>query len=283
MGRTVQGWPIWAFRVREPGTETRRRALIFAGIHALEWVGVEVATELLLEVARQPIRGVEVTVIPVLNIDGHRKVEADLLAGRDAWRRRNAAGVDLNRDFAINRDAEAVWRHVLPRRYRTSPAPLSQPESRAIDALADAERFDVAVSLHAFGGFIYTPWAGHWRRPPDHRELTALGRVMAGGQGAHAYRVRQLSRWGFFFRGHGMEVDHLYGRYGTRSFLMELTRTGIEPLRLDTWKSPFRRYNPRDPRRHVALGVGALRALLSHLSGRLRPVLVGEVRPPLLP
>jgi hypothetical protein len=208
-------------------------------------------------------------VIPSLNPDGRAKVERDLVEGRNAFRRGNANNVDLNRDFEVNREARAIWRHVIPRRYATSPSPLSQPESRALDALADAERFDVAVSLHAFGGFLYYPWAGRWERPADWKEFHRLGLVMQGAMGAHAYRPRQLSRWGFFFRGHGMEIDHLYGKYGTKAFLVETTRSGIDPLRPGEWKRHFRTYNPRDPARHVREVVDALRALARDLGGRL--------------
>ena len=226
IGRTVEGRPIWAFHVTDPTTPVTQTLFVSASIHALEWVGAEVATELAVRLAENPVPGVRVTVVPMLNVDGRVQVEKDLRAGQNEYRRRNANGVDLNRDFAVNREAIAFWRHILPRRYTTSPAPLSQPESQAIDALARREQFDVAVSLHAFGGYIYYPWAGLWERPPDRARFVELGTVMQSGMGARAYRVQQLSHWAFFFRGHGMELDHLYAEYGTYAFLIELTRSG---------------------------------------------------------
>ena len=215
---------------------------------------------------RRPPPGVAITVVPVLNVDGRLKVEADLRNGDDLYRRGNSPNVDLNRDFAVNREARAVWRHLLPRRYVTSPAPLSQPESRVLDALADRERFDVAVSLHAWGGYFYYPWAGRWERPADRAAFEALGRVIESGQPTRAYRTHQLGRWAFFFRGHGMEIDHLYGTYGTKAFLVELTRSGRDPWRPRTWGPNFRIYNPEDPAEAVQRGRGALRALAWHLA-----------------
>ena len=159
-----------------------------------------------------------------------------------------------------------MWRHIIPGYYRTSRAPLSQPESRALDRLLDRERFDVALSLHAFGGFVYTPWAGLWERPDDWTEFHRLGTVMSQAQGAHAYKVRQLSRWGFFFRAHGAEIDHIYGKYGTKAFLIELTRSGLHPLKPSFLKVPFRWYNPERPERHVDKGWAAIRALVHTLS-----------------
>ncbi len=266
VGRSVNERPIWGFVIRDPGgPPVTQRLLVFAQIHPLEWIGAEVATDWLHELFDDPPAGVEIWLIPILNVDGRQTVEQDLLAGRNLYRRGNANHVDLNRDFEVNRSSEALWRHIIPRRYGTSPAPLSQPESRAIDHLAGVVHFDASVSLHAFGGYIYYPWAGRFQRPPDYQELDRLGHIMAAGQGARGYTVLELSRWGFFFRGLGLELDHLYGKYGTKAFLIELTRSGIQPLHPATWRSQFRLYNPADPRRHAALGVGALRALAHEL------------------
>ena len=177
LGHSVRGEPIWALHVRDPTTEPTRKLLVFAQIHALEWITTEVAVAFIEQMVRRPPPGVAITVVPVLNVDGRLKVEADLRNGDDLYRRGNSPNVDLNRDFAVNREARAVWRHLLPRRYVTSPAPLSQPESQVLDALADRERFDVAVSLHAWGGYFYYPWAGRWERPADRAAFEALGRV----------------------------------------------------------------------------------------------------------
>jgi len=265
LGRTVLDESIWGFRIRDPARPVHRRVLVFAGIHPLEWISTETATSFALELGRRPIPGVEVVVVPVLNVDRRRMVEDDLLDGRNVYRRTNLNKVDLNRDYAHHRTPRAIWRHIIPGYYASSPGPLSQPESQALDRLAQ-ERFDVAVSLHSFGGFLYTPWAGIWKRPRDMKTFDRLGQIMAKAQGAHAYRVRQLSRWGFFFRAHGAEIDHLYGEYGTLAFLMELSRSGLDPRHPQTFKQHFRWYNPVDPAPHVDKGLSALRALVGTLA-----------------
>ena len=68
LGTTDSGHPIWAFHVQEPGDETVGSSLVFGGIHALEWISVEVAVELLVEVIHRPVPGQRVTVIPLLNL-----------------------------------------------------------------------------------------------------------------------------------------------------------------------------------------------------------------------
>lgn len=264
-GRTVEGRAVWAFRVSDPDHPVRQKMFVFGGMHALEWVGVEAAVLFLEDMIRHPPPGVEIIVIPILNLDRRLLVEKDLLAGERVYRRANANGVDLNRDFAVNRESRAIWRFMIPRRYGTSPGPLSQPESQLIDRLAERERFDVAVSMHCFGGYLYYPWAGLFERPADRAEFVKLGRVMQDAQDRRAYRVQQLSHWGFFFRALGSEIDHLYGEYGTKAFLIEMTRSGYT-LDPKTWNDPFRAYNPAEPEKHRRVGVQALHALAWYLS-----------------
>ena len=143
------------------------------------------------------------------------------------------------------------------RYYRSSRAP--PPARPCARPPVDRERFDVALSLHASG-----LWPGREVRIWD--EFHRLGTVMSQAQGAHAYKVRQLSRWGFFFRAHGAEIDHIYGKYGTKAFLVELTRSGLHPLKPSLLKVPFRWYNPERPERHVDKGWAAIRALVHTLS-----------------
>jgi hypothetical protein len=89
---------------------------------------------------------------------------------------------------------------------------------------------------------------------------------MSQAQGAHAYKVRQLSRWGFFFRAQGAEIDHIYGKYGTLAFLIELSRSGMNPFRPYTIRDHFYWYNPPQPARHVQKGQRALQALVHTLA-----------------
>lgn len=278
IGTSTDGRPIWAFHVTDPGRPPERDVLIFANVHALEWLGTEVVTDLLVELAKAP-PAVRVTLVPILNPDGRARVEQDLVAGRNLYRRGNAAQVDLNRDFAVNTEVRAVWAAILPGYYDHSDVPLSQPESRALDDVAARGGYERAASLHAFGGFFFYPWSGRFRRPPHRAEFAELGAAMAVAMGRRPYTTRQLGRWGFFFRAQGSEIDHLYGRYGTRAFLVELTRSGLDPVRPATWRSYFRWYNPTNPDDHVRGGVAAMRALIRHpgLSGE---AMLGPVDPP---
>lgn len=271
IGQTLGGHTVWAFHVAEPGVPVQREVLVMAGIHALEWIGTDAAMALLDELIARPLPGVSVTVVPFANPDGRIKVEADLTEGAvDRYRRGNLAAVDLNRDWAVHREPRAVWRHLLPARYEASPAPLSQPETRALDALAARHDYDAIASLHAFGGYLYHPWAGRWGRPDAWADHVITGRQMERAQGAGAYRTRQLSRWGFFFRAQGTELDHVHEVYGAQTWLVEITRSGLQ--RPSDRKVPYRWYNPRDPQPHLRRTLAALRVLLTPVPEASAPV-----------
>ena len=276
IGETVRGRPIWAFRVRHPTVEPSAKLLVISQLHALEWIGPEVSIGFLETLFGQAPDGVppalgapwpqvELVVVPIVNPDGRRRVEEDLVAGRTrSYRRGNGNVVDLNRDWAVHRDATAFWRHVVPKYYKTSPGPLSQPETRALDDLAHDEGFDAFVSLHAFGRYVFVPWSGRWERPEAWEAHRDLAHTMRQAQ-EHPYTVRQLARYLFFFRAQGSEIDHMYGEHGALSFLIELTPSGIRPLKPSTWRDVFRWYSPEDPSDDIADGVNALVALTTAL------------------
>ena len=266
VGHTVKNRPIWGFKISDPTTEVKTQVLVFAGLHALEWIGTETTIATISELTLHPISYVEVIIIPLVNVDRRLVVESDLLKKDIKYRRANASNVDLNRDFEINRSSDAIWKHLFPSYYTASPGPLSQPESRAIDRLAAKENFEVAISLHSFGGYIFYPWAGSYDRPKDHAEFVRLGRIMQQAlPGKFQYHLQQLSHWSFLFRTLGTEIDHLYGKYGIKAFLIELTRTGIDLSNPKTRKNPFRWYNPTQPKTDINRGKAAILAISRHL------------------
>jgi len=273
LGRTVEKRSIWGFRIKNPKHSPSNKILIFAGLHPLEWVGVEAAVDAILTLTDHPPENVEIVVVPIINVDRRLVVEHDLLNNTPKYRRVNSGGEDLNREFELHRNEPTFWRYIFKERYETSSSPLSQPESQALDQLAQ-EGFNAAVSLHCFGGYIYYPWAGKYTRPEDWRELHEIALLMKNSQpGSHSYRVNQLSHWMRPFRPQGTELDHLYGKYGIRTFLIEMTRSGIQWHDKSTWKDPFRMYNPKDPDLDIARGHNSILSLVYfyNLNSRMNP------------
>ncbi len=126
IGKSVQGRPI-VCEVHGRGDDV---VLIMATIHGNEPAGTPLVRHLggYLDQHPQLLAGRRVLLIPVANPDG--------MAHRT---RHNANGIDLNRNFPASSFA--------PGR-RHGKAPLSEPESRAIYQLLEADKPDRVVSIH---------------------------------------------------------------------------------------------------------------------------------------
>jgi len=124
IGHSVQGRPIRAWRLGEPG---RRPVVLVSTMH-----GDEPHTRRILETLRdgRPITGIDLWVVPTYNPDG-------LARGS----RRNARGVDLNRNFP-HRWADLDGSHESGR------GPASEPETRAMMAFLDEVAPRRVVSFH---------------------------------------------------------------------------------------------------------------------------------------
>jgi protein MpaA len=120
-GYSREGRPIEA-RVLGSGERT---ILILATIHGNEAAGTPLVRRLAQHLTTQAhlLEGRRVVLVPVANPDGYAH-----------GTRRNAAGVDVNRNF---RTANS-----------RSRAPLSEPESRTIAALIEGYRPALVVSIH---------------------------------------------------------------------------------------------------------------------------------------
>lgn len=125
VGLSVQGRPILAHRIGDP--EAPVKAVVLAAIHGNEPGPTRIIKNLLN--GRQ-VMGVDLWVVPTLNPDG--------LKVRD---RRNARGVDLNRNFPTN------WGKTYGNTY-SGPNPMSEPETQAFMAFLDEINPKYVVSFH---------------------------------------------------------------------------------------------------------------------------------------
>jgi predicted deacylase len=249
IGQSARGRPIEASVLAPDGA--RGTILVIAGLHAMEAAGTAVAEALVAAVREAPVgspwRRRRWAVVPVANPDGRAEVDAALAAGGRAarrFRRGNARGVDLNRNFGVHWDGDYYLSRWFPRVFAAGDGPLSEPETAALDALAAAERPAAVVSLHAFGEWIYVPWAGRREPPPAQPAMLEIARAMAAAQ-RRPYKVAALAQRSRLFRAHGAEIDHFHERFGAYAFLVEI---GAGP-RLDDprgWLVPYRWYTPRD-------------------------------------
>ncbi len=125
IGRSVRGRDLVAWRVGRPGN--RDKAVIMSTMH-----GDERQTRQILLALKEgaEVRGIDMWLIPTYNPDGHAR-----------GTRKNARGVDLNRNFPYR------WAD-LDGRYESGPRAASEPETRAVMRFLRAIKPKWLVSFH---------------------------------------------------------------------------------------------------------------------------------------
>ncbi len=124
IGRSVNGKPIVALRLGEPG---RKVVVLLASMHGNE----AAPSKILRSLADGPaISGIDLWVVPTYNPDGVA-----------AHTRKNAHGVDLNRNFPYR------WAD-LDGETESGPRPASEPETRAMMRFLRTVKPDRILSFH---------------------------------------------------------------------------------------------------------------------------------------
>lgn len=125
IGHSVRGRPIRALRIGDP--HARRTVVVLAAMH-----GDELAARRILGTLRKRdrIRRLDLWVVPTVNPDGARR-----------HHRKNARGVDLNRNYPVR------WKR-LRGPYDSGPRPRSEPETRTIMRFLRRTHPRYVVSFH---------------------------------------------------------------------------------------------------------------------------------------
>jgi murein peptide amidase A len=127
LGQSVKGRDIVAHHLGEPGRPGVPTVVLMSTMH-----GNEPDTRHILFGLKdgRPVVGIDLWIVPTYNPDG-------LAAGR----RKNAHGVDLNRNFPYK------WKN-LDGRYESGPKPASEPETKAVMRFLRDVRPDYILSFH---------------------------------------------------------------------------------------------------------------------------------------
>ena len=137
IGNSVSGLPLLAYEFGYEGP----RVLIIGGVHGDEIEGVALAMGLLERWLVQFDLKLQITLIPMLNVDGVLNKT-----------RVNANGVDLNRNLPT-KDWTA---EVLNPRYPPGPSALSEPENKALVKLIEAIKPNWILNLHSWKPMLNT-------------------------------------------------------------------------------------------------------------------------------
>jgi protein MpaA len=154
VGRSVEGRAITAAQIGDPAGA--RVALIVGVIHGDERAGLRIvdATKRLAAAEAGALAGTQLWLIATVNPDGQR-----------AHTRKNAHGVDLNRNFPYR------WHDDVPQSsgYYPGPRPASEPETRAIMAFVGRIQADLSIWYHQPWGAVLAcrgrpPVAAHYAK-----------------------------------------------------------------------------------------------------------------------
>lgn len=235
IGKSVEGRPILMLRVgRKDGVE-RPAALYTANLHAGECISSQVALgvakKLVLRDGKDPevtrlLDQTDIFIVPVLNPDGYHRVISTGGSGGEIGGRKNANGVDLNRNYPLAPGAHS--RHPLagsrnPKsNYYMGPSELSEPETQAIARLAEAHPFYVAINGHSVSGKFLYPHCYTKKDAVHTEQMVRVGLAFEARQ-KKPYPVQKSYSW---YPTLGDMDDFLYMRHGVLSNTVEHATLG---------------------------------------------------------
>jgi carboxypeptidase T len=246
IGASVEGRPIRSYELGAPAGE----AVLLTGLmHGVEMVGSLALLSLVRHLVAEGglLKHARVVAVPVVNPDALHANCARISAGRRAFQRCNARGVDLNRNFPrLRPDMPA---HPFGgSRWKRSPhyvgrCPFSEPETRALRDIAEELRPRVSVGFHSFGELLLYPWAFTALPNPRKAKYDRAGRAFSGALRGASYRVMQATDW---YATVGDMDDWLDAELGTLAFTVEVSRPMTRLANLRRLSNPFAWSNPVD-------------------------------------
>jgi protein MpaA len=151
-GRSSEGRPIVVRRSGE--RQSQFKVLIVGSIHGDEPQGMRIVDRIR---SRRTPAGIDLWTIRTANPDGTR-----------SGTRKNARGVDLNRNFRFRFDPS------LTGGYESGPSPFSEPESRTVARISRAAGFDLAIWYHQPWNETLVPCNGTRRVAVRYSRLSGL-------------------------------------------------------------------------------------------------------------
>ncbi|MGF1510835.1 MAG: M14 family metallopeptidase [Myxococcota bacterium] len=260
-GHSVEGRPIPAYGF---GPRTGVPIFLTALMHGDELIGglaLLHALRRLVDEGRAILDETRLVVMPIVNPDGVRRTFSRMRAGRAIGWRKNARGVDLNRNFEVV--TRGMFRHPFSGSRRPSslhymgPSAMSEPETRAVARVARRVKPSLALAFHSFGNLLLYPWA-FTRTPSRYRdEYRRLGRGFVSCQD-RPYRMVQSCG---LYPTLGDLDDWLEDRLHVRAMTVEVSRPERSLFTSFAFLHPIRWMNPSNisgALENVAPGIVAL-------------------------
>jgi carboxypeptidase T len=261
IGMSVQKRQIYAIHVGRKDGRERPEALITANIHAGEVlssrVAMGVARRLCEDDGKHPwitalLDQTDLWIVPVINPDGYHRVISTGGKGAEMGTRKNAGGVDLNRNYPLAPGAKSSHPLAGNRRpksqYYMGQKELSEPETKAVADFVEKHDFYISINGHTVAGKFLYPH-GFTREPARHtEEFIRVGEAFIERQPHKKYAVQKSFSW---YPTLGDMDDFLYMQHGVMSFTVEHGTVGYNLKYALSHPRIFWVMNPHDAQRWV--------------------------------
>lgn len=244
LGKTRLGRPIPAIRITSPVENRNKISVLFNGAHhSNELIGVEHCYDVIYHLLSDPEKYSEVLdrmniwVIPIVNPDGSYLFWYKSLAmGRKngylapGFTEDNyARGIDLNRNYPFK------WNSGHPKAssgnpahsFYRGPSPGSEPETRALMALAEKERFLFSISFHSFATKLLFPYTIEDTTNPNPDYVQDLAKRLVKFTKSY-HPVKRFEAVKNIYAVDGTDQDYFYYKFGTNALLAESSHRNID-------------------------------------------------------
>jgi len=250
IGQSIEGRDLWMVKISDNVSQQETEPeLLYTGLHhAREPLSMETVVlfmdELLDGYGSDPeatflVDNRQLYFVPCVNPDGYEFNRQTNPNGGGLWRKNRrdngdgTFGIDLNRNYTVGWNAPNGGNSSSTgsETYR-GPAPLSEPETQALDAFAQGHNLVQVMNCHSYTDVLLRPWGYQTGGPTNVADYDSIGDLMTASNGLAHGPVSQL-----LYVIAGGATDHFHVQYGSLAWLPELGRSnegGFWPNPLQT-------------------------------------------------
>lgn len=240
LGRSHEGREIWAVKIsdnvnsdeNEPEVlydalhHAREPVAATATLHFMDWLVTNYATN---ADAKFLVDNRELWFVPCVNPDGYEYNRSTNPNGGGMWRKNRrdngggVFGVDINRNWPTGWRAPHGGNSTNPSSstYR-GPAPLSEPETLALENFIKSRNFVFGSSTHTWSGMVLLhPW-GYLTPPNQNPPNVAEYRMINATATAQNPAMRAGAASVLLYTAAGIATDHCHAVHGMFAYLPEL-------------------------------------------------------------
>lgn len=246
LGTTHLGYPILALRISNtPTSDTLKPALLFyGGVHGNDLMGTTQILDqirLMLDAQNNRYQSFlhmsDLWFLPLVNPDGNLHMMRTSSASKMGRKNGRSTlgdcestpfeGVDIQRNFPYDwKESNASSTHY------SGPSPLSEPESQAIQKLAQRYQFLGALSWHSPGNYVTGPYANEGKKTPSPDIFRSIAYNMLKTENKWPPKLRTQPKDPDM----GTPEDWLFHNFGTYAYQIRIAKHN---LLIDKYKEKY--------------------------------------------